>query len=615
MKIAIDLKRNAILNNKFKYKLITLIIASSFFGGMSNASHAANQLVTLQEMVEDVITENPEVQSRYHRFLESKLQQDVLIGEFLPKADIVSRYRKQEKLANTADGTNTPRWNNELVLRQMIFDGFYTSNEVKKLDHASRVRYYELQSAIQNVTLEFIGAYTDSIRYRELLQLAKENYVTHKQLFDRMQEAVNKGLATKADLDQAAGRLALAESSLLTEETNLHNAATRMQRLHGEIPTSRLATPTFFNSGIEQNPVAALKIAYNQNPELLSAIEGIQASKNEIETKEARYYPKLDLQARKNISVSNDGRFNPSAADSIELTMNFNLFNGFSDENSVAQSAEKLNSARDLRDKACVDTRQAVVLAYNDIQQLKKQEKYRTSHKNSIENARESYRKQFDSGHRTLLDLLNSENEVFEAKRALANNQYDIQMAYARAYAGQGELLNKIGVERDDLPGYGNESYMYQENVCEAASPVQEITNKTALIAAPKTSNTIASSPTPAAKPLAKKIIQGVEFETNSAKIKTISYPSLNNAINTLKEWGNSNVEIAGHTDKTNISKADYNQLLSEQRAQAVLNYLVENGIDAKRLSAKGYGFSQPISNNDPIKGSAANRRVELIPR
>ncbi len=591
------------------------MLASSLGVTLSNVGYAAGSLVTLKEMVEKTVTANPEVQSRYHRFLESGFEQDVARGNFLPKADIVSSYRKQEQLLTVSDGTNIPRFNNELVLRQMIFDGFATSSEVKRLGHANRVRYYELQSAMQNTTLEFMRSYIDTMRYRELSQFAKDNYVVHKQLFDRIKERVDAGVARKVDLEQADGRLALAEANLLTETTNLHDVSARMQRLYGEIPPSTLEAPTFFNAGVEPTSAEALKVAYHKNPDLLSTIEDIQASKDEIKTKESRYYPKLDLQARKNLGVSNDGRFSSSAADLLELTMNFNLFNGFSDQNSIKQTAEKLNNSRDLRDKACVDTRQLMVIAYNDILQLKEQEQYRTEHKNSIENAREAYRKQFDIGQRTLLDLLDTENEYFQAKRALANVQYDIQAAYARTYAAQGELLNKIGAARGDLPEYKRESYMDDENVCQAVSPVQEVVDKAALLAdaKPLTSTLAAAKPVEPVKVLANKVIPDVQFETNSAKIKEVSYPVLDNAISTLKEWGDSNVEIAGHTDQRDTSKADYNQRLSEKRAKAVMDYIIKKGIDAKRLSAKGYGYSQPIAENDPKEGNLVNRRVELV--
>jgi len=471
------------LNNKYKYKFSVHLLFISLSAAFSTFSYAAEPLVSLKDMVEKTIMSNPEVQARYHKFLEAGYEQDVARGNFLPNADIVSTYRNQEEKVKQTGNTGVPSMNNELVLRQMIFDGFATSNDVKRLGHASRVRYYELQSAMQNTTLEFMRAYIDSLRYRQLSQFAKDNYVVHKQLYDRIQERVTAGVARKVDLEQASGRLALAEANLLTEMTNLHDVTARMQRIYGELPPAALEAPTFFNAGVEPTAVEALRVAYQKNPDLLSTIEDIQAKQNEVKTNEGRYYPRLDLQARKNLGTSSDGRNSTSAADVLELTMNFNLFNGFSDSNLIKQTAEKLNGARDMRDKACVDTRQIVSIAYNDISQLKEQRTYRERHTNAIENAREAYRKQFDIGQRTLLDLLDTENEYFQAKRALANAEYDLQFAYARTYAGQGELLKKIGTERGNLPEYSREQYMDSENVCQAVAPEQIQVDKAALVA------------------------------------------------------------------------------------------------------------------------------------
>lgn len=451
--------------------------------GFVSAAIADQQLPTLKEMVEKTITSNPEVQARYHKFLEAGFEQDVARGGFLPDANIVSTFRKQEEVIRLNNGTATPRMNNELVLRQMIFDGFATSNDVKRLGHLSRVRYYELQSAMQNTALEFVRAYYDTLRFRELSQFAKDNYIVHKQLFDRIEERVNAGVARKVDLEQATGRLALAESNMLTEVTNLHDVTARMVRLYGELPPQTLEKPTFAQVGVEKTSAEALKLAYFQNPDLLATIEDIQAKEREIDFNRARYMPRLDLQARKNLGTSSDGENSLAAADVVEVVMNFNLFNGFSDQNLIKQTAEKLNNSRDLRDKACVDTRQVVTIAYNDIRQLAEQQVYRERHVISIENAREAYRKQFDIGQRTLLDLLDTENEYFQAKRSLANANYDMQIAYARVYAGQGELLRKIGASRGNVPEYTREAYADADNVCAPVYPEMMEIDKAALVA------------------------------------------------------------------------------------------------------------------------------------
>jgi adhesin transport system outer membrane protein len=599
-----------------KIKYIAVLL-SSFFA----AQVSAETLVPLKQMVEKVISTNPEVQARYHEYLGAGYERDVAFGGLLPKVDIVSTYRNQEELDNgfgRRNGTAIPRMNNELVLRQMIFDGLATPNEVSRLGHAKRVRYYELQSAMQNLTQEFMRSYIDTLRFQQLADYAKTNFVVHQQTYDRIKERVDAGVARKVDLEQAAGRLALAEANLLTEMTNLHDVTARIQRLYGELPPSTLEDPELEKSGVEPSSADALKVAYVKNPDILSTIEDIQAAKDEVKTREARYYPRLDLQARKNLGTSSDGRNGINAADLLELTMNFNLFNGFSDKALVSQTIEKMNIAADQRDKACVDTRQLVTIAYNDITQLKEQLDYRDRHQKAIENAREAYRKQFDIGQRTLLDLLDTENEYFQARRAYANTKYDMKNAYARLYASQGELLNKIGTARQGLPEVNREAYMDSENICQAIATTQVVIDKEALLADAKPLSITQKQLAPIDSPketivLSDKVVPDIEFETNSAKIKPISYPVLDNAIKTLKEWGDSKVEVAGHTDKRDTSKADYNQKLSEKRAQSVSNYLAKNGIDVNRLSAKGYGFDYPVSENDPKEGNKANRRVELI--
>jgi OOP family OmpA-OmpF porin len=107
-------------------------------------------------------------------------------------------------------------------------------------------------------------------------------------------------------------------------------------------------------------------------------------------------------------------------------------------------------------------------------------------------------------------------------------------------------------------------------------------------------------------------IYKGVQFETNSADLKASSYPVLNEIAEGLKAQPSIKVEVQGHTDST--GKAEYNQRLSERRAQSVVNYLVSKGIAAERLIPKGYGLTRPIASNNTAEGRARNRRVELKP-
>lgn len=448
--------------------IVTYVMLAAF---CTSFQANAETLPTLQQIIEKTVTSNPEVQARYHNYMSSEHETLVTRGRLLPQLDLTASYRDQEKMVPDPGATGIPENRTALVLRQMLFDGFITSNEMKRLSHMSRVRFYELQSTMQSIALEATRAYLDIQRYRRLTDYAKDNYVTHKQLYDRIEERVLAGVGRRVDLEQASGRLALAEANLLTELTNLHDVTANYQRLVGELPPETLPEVDLTSLGVSSSVTEALDLAYKQNPDLLAAIENIVATENEVKSKRGSYMPRLDLQATKVLDVSSDGRNSAQAADVLELTLNFNLFNGLSDRAAIDQAAEKLISTHDLRDKACIDTRQTVAIAYNDIERLREQLEYRDQHQLSIEKAREAYRRQFDIGQRTLLDLLDTENEYFQARRAYTNTEYDLKVAVARTFAGQGELLNKLGVVRADLPDHGRAEYFDKQNVCQVIAP------------------------------------------------------------------------------------------------------------------------------------------------
>lgn len=104
--------------------------------------------------------------------------------------------------------------------------------------------------------------------------------------------------------------------------------------------------------------------------------------------------------------------------------------------------------------------------------------------------------------------------------------------------------------------------------------------------------------------------LEGVNFQLGTAQLTDSSLSILDAMIDTLKKFSELNLEVAGHTDD-NGSPAR-NHALSAQRAETVKRYLIEKGVEAARLEAKGYGSSEPIASNETESGQAANRRVEL---
>jgi len=104
-----------------------------------------------------------------------------------------------------------------------------------------------------------------------------------------------------------------------------------------------------------------------------------------------------------------------------------------------------------------------------------------------------------------------------------------------------------------------------------------------------------------------------VHFDTAKATIKPESAATLDQAAQMLKQMAAVKAEVGGHTD--NVGNADANMALSQQRAESVRAALVERGVGADRLVAKGYGAGSPVADNRSEEGRARNRRVELVKR
>ncbi|MEA3487481.1 MAG: OmpA family protein [Thermodesulfobacteriota bacterium] len=109
----------------------------------------------------------------------------------------------------------------------------------------------------------------------------------------------------------------------------------------------------------------------------------------------------------------------------------------------------------------------------------------------------------------------------------------------------------------------------------------------------------------------ASMVLDGVEFEFDRFFIRPDFYSILDESVKILKDNPSVNVRFEGHTD--NIGSEAYNQKLSENRARAVMNYFIEKGISADRLSTVGFGYTKPIADNGTSAGRARNRRAELI--
>lgn len=455
---------------------------------------------TLKEVAQRAVLNSPEVTSKWHAYRAADEEIGVARGGYFPRVDLTAGSgRESLKQPPVSSRNDYTRSGVLLSLNQMIFDGFATRNEVRRLDKAKLVRYYELLDASETVALEASRAALDVLRYRQLVDLAKDNYIQHKATYDQIEKRTQSGVGRRVDFEQAGSRLALAEINLITETANLHDVSARYQRLVGSQPVAAITPPGQVGTAFPGQAKVALDTLHQKNPALLAATENIEAAQYEIHTRRAAYSPRLDFRARTDQTDNYLGTPGNRDYNVAELVVSWNLFNGGSDRAREKQTIEKKNLAFDLREKACRDTRQTLLIAYNDVLRLKEQSVFHAKQVVLLEKTRNAYRDQFNVGQRTLLDLLDTENELLAARRSAVNAETDLNLAYLRTYAGMGTLLEVLGLQRldADTPGQDELTQVDPAQLCPNDPIALEQTDRDALNAKAAALNAAKAQPLP----------------------------------------------------------------------------------------------------------------------
>lgn len=432
----------------------TLLAVSLFaaFCGLPAAAQSPSPSEPLRETVGKALAANPEVAARLNALRAADEAIQVSRGGWLPRLDLQAGVgRDRDTIDSRNPQTQTlNRTGASLTLSQLLWDGLATRNEVGRLGHERMARYFDLLEVTEQTALEAARAHYDVLRFRRLVQLAEDNYVQHRYAFLQIQSRVRAGVGRGVDLEQATARLALAESNLATEVANLHDVSARFQRIVGELPAPALAGPARLAGNVPPSADEAAQAAVRSSAAISASIETLRAARSAASVRDSAFQPRVEARLRAGGGTNYEGVLDRTRAATGEVVLAWNLFNGGSDQARVRQQAAVLDQATDLRDKACRDVRQTAAIAFNDTGKYAEQITLLERNTQAIEKARDAYRQQFDIGQRSLLDLLNAENEVYTARRSLANARFDLDVAFVRTHASLSQLTTQLGIARRD---------------------------------------------------------------------------------------------------------------------------------------------------------------------
>lgn len=409
------------------------------------------QAMTLTEAIQSTIDNHPELHASMNQRLSADEGVKIARGGYLPTVDLLMGYgREQTDSPSTRalgdHNKETLTYSDaELRLRQMLFDGFNTPNEVARTQSVVDSRAYYVQGTSESLALRTVEVYLDVLKRREMVTLARNNLQAHQRINDQIGLRSERGVGSTADLDQSIARLSLAENNLYTEEVNLADAEANFFSATGRIP-DELEQPASIRGELPENVGAARQMVMESNPFLKSAQADVQAAEKQYEVAKSPFYPRFDLElatSADNNVQGDEGHYNTWRA---AVVMNYNLFNGMRDKARLQSAAHQINQSMDIRNNALRVVNENLSLAWNAMENARLQTPKARDYADYTARVREAYQQQFSLGQRTLLDLLDSDNELFTANRRYTEVRYTEEFSMYRVIAAMGELLRKQNI-------------------------------------------------------------------------------------------------------------------------------------------------------------------------
>jgi adhesin transport system outer membrane protein len=410
---------------------------------------------SLEVSVQRALQTNPQMSASIQDYLASKAQVNIAMGNFLPQVNLIVDGGRETIELEGQPETDLDRRNVELELRLPLFKGFANVEQRRQADLGQKAAYYLSLERAERLALQLSKAYLDVLRSKEIVILSLENLNHHEKTFDLVHARQNQGVADKADLSQIRGRLARSRANLLSARNNLRDAETTYFEISGIAPTT-LIRPKVDKSYLPNSNEQALEIAMANSQSVFASNFSAKSLSAAAKSLDSHYYPEFDLVASRVWRDETGGFYGTKDESRILLEMKWNLFSGGQKSNQHKKALYQAESAKMRTSQVLRETKANVDSSWSAYRTLEKEIIYLQEYVKQTKETEKLYAVQFNVGRRSLLDLLDSQNELFQSRKAYVAADYDYVYAQYRVIASMSYILDALHV--NVMEGLSNES-------------------------------------------------------------------------------------------------------------------------------------------------------------
>ena len=437
-------------------KKFSLVVASSCIGAMLCAVPvvAAEQgSIPLKESVESMLRVNHSLKAIQENRSAAGHEIDRAQAGYGPRVDLTARGgfgRLSDSTTRSYDYDEAAPYSSaSLLITQPLWDGWLTRGRVREAEATYRSLDHRVLDNANSLALDAIIAHVDVLRRQQIFKLAQDNVARHEEILAQARSRAMEGVDTIADVSQAQSRLARANSTLTEARASLRNGEETYMRLtrHAAMDLAPVTMP----GDMFSSPEEVLEAAQKGNPKVAAYLEDIKAATAAKEQVNSAYSPSLSIEAGPSYS-DRDGKSQMWTTEfGVAAVVRWNLFNSGADVAESKAAAARIRQSRRVLYDYMDDLKLNVEESWTEFLSAQKQLEFYREAIEYNKTTRTAYEEQFIMGQRSLLDVLDAENELFNSSTQAATALGNTLIAAYRMKALAGQLLPCLDISTDML--------------------------------------------------------------------------------------------------------------------------------------------------------------------
>ncbi len=391
---------------------------------------------------------HPQIKSQIKAVESARKGVDAVLADYMPTvnvtADMGPEHIDNPTTRSSRDGGKD--WNRVrnvagFTVTQNLFDGFATSAAVQSARMSVAVADFTLDGTVQNTLFEGVNAYIGVLRQKRLIELASGNEDNISTQLNLEDSRVSRGSGVAVDVLQAKSRLQIAKERRISFEGALNKAVATYIQAFDHAPNLDLLTdPPPPVELIPETLDEVLEIALEENPAITNSQATIEVARIARKTVEAEYFPTIDLVGAMNYEKHNNATLGTRRDYSLLVELSWDLFTGFSTKATAAQAAYDYRAAMDNHEYIARKVQEQTRIAWEDLLTARRRLELLENAVNIATEVFDSRKKLREAGKETVINVLDAENEIYNAQINYTSASYDERVAIFQLLLSMGRL-------------------------------------------------------------------------------------------------------------------------------------------------------------------------------